>query len=56
MYGNIHDRNFDGRIKLLENISKQMDDGHTIDYDTDNDNYFCAINSKRMVKRKVLTG
>jgi len=57
MYGNIHDSNFAERVRLLEEISKRMDDDHAIDYDTDQDNYFCSINSKRMIKerKKVLT-
>ena len=56
MYGNIHDSDFAERIRLLEEISKRMHDDHVVDYDTDQDNYFCSINSKRMIKerKKVL--
>ena len=55
MYGNIHDNNFHKKIKLLESMSKQMDSDYSLDYDTDKDNYFCAINSNRTPKRKILT-
>lgn len=54
MYGNIHDSNFTEKIKLLEDMSKQMDSDYSLDYDTDKDNYFCAINSRRTTKRKIL--
>ena len=52
MYGNIHDSNFEDKIKLLEEISRLMSDDHVVDYDTDQDNYFCSINSKRMTKER----
>lgn len=55
MYGNVHDGNYFSRIKMMEELSKRMIDDHEFDYDTDKDNYFCSINSKRFVKRKVLT-
>lgn len=54
MYGNIHDNNFTEKIKLLEKMSEQMDDDHSLDYDTDKDNYFYVINSRRTIKRKIL--
>ena len=40
MYGNIHDSNFTEKIRLLEDMSKQMDSDYSLDYDTDKDNYF----------------
>ena len=53
-YGSVHDSDFDDKIELLEKISKKMYEDHKIDFDTDKDNYFCSISSKRKVKTREL--
>ena len=55
MFGNIHDEDFEKKIKLIEELSSRMTDDHSVDYDTDKDNYFCTLNSRRKVKVKTLT-
>ena len=51
----VYDEDFSKKVKLIEEISKQMTEDHVIDYDTDKDKYFCSLNSKRKVKVKTLT-
>ena len=53
MYGNIHDNNISKRLDLIEKIAKRMIDDYEFNYDTDRDNYFCSLNSKRKVKTKI---
>lgn len=53
-YGSVHDSDFDSKIELLEKISKKMYEDHKIDFDTDKDNYFCSISSKRKIKEREL--
>lgn len=55
MYGSIYEEDFDKKIKFLEKLSSKMTEDHRIDYDTDKDNYFCTLNSKRKIKRLILT-
>ena len=55
MFGSIYDEDFSKKIKLIENISKQMTEDFVLDYDTDKDKYFCSLNSNRKVKIKTLT-
>lgn len=55
MFGSIYDEDFLKKVKLIEEISKQMTKDHVIDYDTDKDKYFCSLNSKRKIKVKTLT-
>ena len=55
MFGKLEDENVSRKIKLLERLSKQMSDDYSLDYDTNDGNYFCSLNSKRYIKRKVLT-
>lgn len=54
VYGSIYDGDFAQKIKMIEILSKQMESDHKVDYDTDKDNYFCTINSKRKTKSRVL--
>lgn len=54
VYGSIYDSNFAQKIKMIEILSRQMENDHRVDYDTDKDNYFCTINSKRKTKSRVL--
>ena len=54
VYGSIYDGDFAQKIKMIEILSKQMESDHRVDYDTDKDNYFCTINSKRKTKSRVL--
>ena len=54
VYGSIYDSDFAKKIKMIEILSKQMESDHQVDYDTDKDNYFCTINSKRKTKSRVL--
>ena len=53
MYGDIHDRNFSSRLELIEKIAERMIDDYDFNYDTNRDNYFCLLNSKRKVKSKI---
>ena len=55
MFGRLKDEDALRKIKLLEQLSKQMTDDYSFDYDTNDGNYFCSLNSKRYIKRKVLT-
>ena len=54
VYGNIHDEDFTEKIKLIEYISNKMNDEQSVDYETDKDNYFCSVNSRRKTKIKIL--
>ena len=55
MFGSLNDMDTYKKIDLLKKISKKMKDDHSLDFDTDNGNYFCTLNSKRKIKRKILT-
>lgn len=55
MFGLTYDKNAKEKIALLQNLAKKMNDDYTIDYDTDNDRYFCTLNSRSYVKRLVKT-
>lgn len=55
MFGKLDDEDTSRKIRLLEQLTKQMTDDYSFDYDTSDGNYFCSLNSKRYIKRKVLT-
>lgn len=55
MFGNLSDEDTKIKVGLLEQLSKQMTDDYSLDYDTSNGNYYCSLNSKRYIKRKILT-
>jgi len=55
MFGKLEDEDSARKVKLLEDLSKQMTEDYSFDYDTDCGNYFCSLNSKRYIKRKVLS-
>lgn len=55
MFGNIDDENRKIKILLLEQLSKQMTEDYTFDYDTGGGMYFCSLNSKRRVRERILT-
>ena len=55
MYGSIHDKDWQEKIEVLEILSEKLDDDYRIDYDTDDDKFFCVLNSDRKIKRKVKT-
>ena len=54
MFGKLTDEDSERKVKVLENISKQMNEDFTFDLDTEDGNYFCSLNSKRTIKRKIL--
>lgn len=54
MFGKLTDEDSERKVKVLENISKQMNEDFTFDLDTEDENYFCSLNSKRTIKRKIL--
>ena len=54
MFGEIGDDDASRKVKLLQSLSKQMTDDYSFVYDTNEENYFCALNSQRNIKRKVL--
>lgn len=55
MFGKLDDENTSRKVRLLEQLSKQMTDDYSFDYDTSDGNYFCSLNSKRYIKRNILT-
>ena len=54
MFGNIEDEDKSRKIELLEKLSKQMIDDYSFDCATSDGNYFCSLNSKHYIKRRVL--
>ena len=55
MFGKLSDEDTKDKVELLKQLSKKMTDDYSFDYDTDNGNYFCSLNSKRYIKRRILT-
>ncbi len=55
MFGNLNDEDISRKVKLLEQSSKQMTDDYSFDYDTNDGNYFCSLNSKRNIQKRILT-
>lgn len=55
MFGNLNDEDISRKVKLLEQLSKQMTDDYSFDYDTNDGNYFCSLNSKRNIQKRILT-
>ncbi len=56
MFGKLSDEDTERKVELLVKLSKQMTDDYSLNYDTNNDSFFCSLNSKRNVKRRKLTG
>lgn len=54
MFGKLDDEDVFTKINLLEQLSKQMADDYSFDYDTSEGNYFCSLNSNRHIKKKIL--
>ena len=54
MFGNLTDEDSIKKVQLLEDLSKLMTEDYLFAYDVDQGNYFCSLNSKRTIKRKVL--
>lgn len=55
MYGNIYDRDKKSKIELLSKLADKMDTDTELTQDTLGDKYFCSLNSRRYIKRKILT-
>ena len=55
MFGKLGDVDTTRKVELLEKLSKQMTEDYSFDYDTDSNSYFCSLNSKRYVKKRILT-
>lgn len=55
MFGKLSDEDTKVKVELLKQLSKKMTDDYSFDYDTNNGNYFCSLNSKRYIKRRILT-
>jgi len=53
MFGYIDDEDATKKIKVLEQISKQMTDDYSLNYDTCDGKYLCSLNSKRYIKKYV---
>jgi hypothetical protein len=53
VFGSIQDEDYKKRIELLTKLSKKMTDDYVLNYDTCEDKYFCTLNSKRKVNRKI---
>lgn len=54
MFGKLDDKDISRKVKLLEQLSRKMTDDYSFDYDTNEGNYFCSLNSNRRIKRKKL--
>ena len=54
VYGSLTDKDSEEKIKLIKSIYDKMNGECSFDYDTDNDSYFCSLNSKRKTKRYLL--
>lgn len=55
MYGNICDKDRESKIELLSKLADKMDTDTELTQDTLGDKYFCSLNSRRYIKRKILT-
>ena len=55
MYGNIYDRDRKSKIELLSKLADKIDTDTELTQDTLGDKYFCSLNSKRYIKRNILT-
>lgn len=55
VYGNICDRDRKLKIELLYKLADKMDTDTKLTQDTLGDKYFCSLNSKRYIKRNILT-
>ena len=55
MYGNSYDRDRKSKIELLSKLVDKMDTDTELTQDTLGDKYFCSLNSRRYIKRKILT-
>lgn len=55
VYGNACDRDRETKIELLSKLADKMDTDTELTQDTLGDKYFCSLNSKRYIKRKILT-
>ena len=59
VYGNIHDKDFESKMELMQNLRERiMTDEVIEDYATDRDNYFYALSSTRKElkpKTRILT-
>ncbi len=55
MFGKLEDEDSTRKVKLLEELSKQMLEDYSFDYDTNCGNFFCSLNSQRYIKEKVLS-
>lgn len=51
MFGNVHDKDYKSKLRFLESIKDRTEDDVEIEYDTDNDKYFCLLHSKRKTLR-----
>ena len=55
VYGNICDKDRESKIELLSKLVDKMDTDTELTQDILGDKYFCSLNSKRYIKRKILT-
>lgn len=55
IFGDIHDKDINEKIKLIERLDDQNDGALRVEYDVEKDNYYCAISSSRKVKVKIKT-
>lgn len=55
VYGSIYDEDIKQKIRQVELLACKMSDDYTIDYDTDKDNYYFSLNSKRKIKQRILS-
>lgn len=53
MYGSVYDEDMIKKVKQIESLAEKMTDNYTLDFDTDKDNYFCSLNSKRKIIRRT---
>ena len=51
MFGSLEDEDRMKKINLLKELSKKMTDDYSLTYETDQGNYFCSLNSRRLTKK-----
>lgn len=54
VFGHVYDKDYIKKLKLIKKLSTGMNDDFIIDYETNKDEYYCSINSKRKQKIKIL--
>lgn len=54
IFGKNSDRNKKIKISFIQKVMQNMIDDFIFDYETSDDNYYCIVFTKRLVKKKIL--